>query len=163
MDRSSIDSAATTFSKVFVGVMRLGELRTYTHCFKERHPPFALKFWSIVGLDCGRSTTFGDQPGECRRTLSSPTHQINNVQTGKFLGKQIPTSVSSRGWDRRGKRVHVAHVIHSSNFQLRELRLKVIPHNLAAFRFDGRDNLRRRIQSTSDDVIGHKSQSLLPQ
>ncbi len=163
MDRSSFDSASTTFSKVFVGVMRLGELRTYTHSFKERHPPFALKFRSFVGLDCGRSTTFGDQLGECRRTLRSPTHKINNVQSGKFVGNQILTSASLRGWDRQEKRVHIAHVIHSSNFQLRELRLNVIPHNLAAFRFDGRDKLRRCIQSTSDDVIGHKSQCLLPQ
>jgi hypothetical protein len=71
-------------------------------------------------------------------------YQINNIQTGTFVGKQNPTSVYARGWDRQEEGVHVAHVIHSSNFQLRKSLLKVIPHNLAAFRFDGRDKLLRR-------------------
>jgi hypothetical protein len=48
MNSSSFDSATATFGKVLVGMMRLGEFGTYTHRLKERRPPFALKFWSIV-------------------------------------------------------------------------------------------------------------------
>jgi hypothetical protein len=119
-------------------VMRFGELRTYRHRFKEQYPPFALKLRSVVGLDRGRSITFGDQSGECRRTLGPPTRQINIVQSRAFVGNQIPTTVS-RGLDRREESVHVAHVIHSYvELSVRGVASESDP---AAFRFDGRIKL----------------------